>query len=332
MSDYRIFTRRYDLVTDAAWLMAHPDFAPFAQGRAAADAVGRSKTLLATDAEIAETLADANALGPDLYSASVAILLDQSGSQRQQSRETGVVAWTDRTVKALIHLGAEVEVLGFTTQAWKGGKSRELWYESGKPISPGRLNDLLHIVYKEPDKPWKNDEHDLLRRQLDFLYREPYLREGIDGEAVEWASDRLQARSRFSKILLVMSDCAPVDDSTMSVNRDGLLLDHLKLAVAAAEASGIAVVAVSNGLWLAERPNTAANVYQRVAYESDHKCRRRRRRFEITPPQKGPSRVAQTEFFDGCDNTHKTPSSQRLSRAGCDASSSRCALFFAKLC
>jgi cobaltochelatase CobT len=160
-------------------------------------------------------------------------------------------------------MGAEVEVLGFTTLHWKGGQSRRDWIEAGKPTRPGRLNDLLHIIYKEPDHPWQLSVDGPSPRQcLDRIYRVPYLREGIDGEAVEWATARLAKRGRDVKILLTMSDCAPVDDATMSVNPPEMLRDHLKVAVASAEAAGITVLAIDNG-----RPNAAEDpLYDRIAY------------------------------------------------------------------
>ena len=269
MPGYRIFTRAHDLVVDASWLVEHPKFEPFALGRAERDSSLRTGTRLASEEELAESVSDAASIGGDLSGVSATLLLDQSGSQRGLKRDYSVVAWADRTVEALTHLGAEIEVLGFTTQSWKGGKSRQEWIAAGKPTYPGRLNELLHIVYKPFEAPWSSVSEDCARGRLDFLYQEPYLREGFDGEAVEWATSRLIDRSREHKILLVMSDCAPVDDATLAVNPADFLVEHLKSAVASAEAHGVKVFAISNGFFRPSNSVGGAAIYERLAYESD---------------------------------------------------------------
>lgn len=265
---YRVFTRRHDVELSADWLVQNPHFEPFAAGRETRDAEPY-ESYLATEAEIASTILNAGNDYPDFSDVSVTLLLDQSGSQRGVRREASLTCWTDLTVEALVHLGAEVEVLGFTTLRWKGGNSRQDWIAAGRPMTPGRLNDLLHIVYKAADDQWRLGADPSPRECLDRIYREPYLREGIDGEAVEWAAGRLKARSRGTKILLVASDCAPVDDSTLSTNPDGILSDHLRKVVAVIEATGIAVVSIDNGT-----PSMTTNqeLYARTAYRSAYRC------------------------------------------------------------
>ncbi len=121
----------------------------------------------------------------------------------------------------------KVEILGFTTRAWKGGQSRERWIAGGKPPNPGRLNDLRHIVYKSADAPWRRS-----RKNLGLMLREGILKENIDGEALIWAHNRLLARPEERRILMVISDGAPVDDSTLSVNPGHYLERHLREVIA----------------------------------------------------------------------------------------------------
>jgi cobaltochelatase CobT len=120
----------------------------------------------------------------------------------------------------------KTEVLGFTTRAWKGGQSREAWLADGKPAQPGRLNDLRHIIYKRADEPWRR-----ARRNLGLMMREGLLKENIDGEALLWAHDRLLARPEDRRILMVISDGAPVDDSTASANGGQYLDQHLRAVI-----------------------------------------------------------------------------------------------------
>jgi len=152
----------------------------------------------------------------------VTLLLDNSGSMRGRPIMVAALC-ADILARTLERCGVKVEILGFTTQAWKGGQSREDWLKAGKPPSPGRLNDLRHIIYKSADAPWRR-----VRRNLGLMMREGLLKENIDGEALLWAHDRLLARAENRKILMVISDGAPVDDSTLSVNVGNPLEKHLR--------------------------------------------------------------------------------------------------------
>jgi len=152
----------------------------------------------------------------------VSLLIDNSGSMR--GRPITVAAMSaDILARTLERCGVKVEILGFTTRAWKGGRSREKWLSQGKPPSPGRLNDLRHIIYKAADAPWRR-----ARKSLGLMLREGILKENIDGEALLWAHDRLLARQEQRRILMVISDGAPVDDSTLSVNAGNYLERHLR--------------------------------------------------------------------------------------------------------
>ncbi|MBI3708916.1 MAG: cobaltochelatase subunit CobT [Proteobacteria bacterium] len=152
----------------------------------------------------------------------VTLLIDNSGSMR--GRPITVAAMSaDILARTLERCGVKVEILGFTTRAWKGGQSRERWLAAGKPPAPGRLNDLRHIVYKSADAPWRR-----ARKSLGLKLREGLLKENIDGEALRWAYNRLLARSEQRRILMVISDGAPVDDSTLSVNPGNYLERHLR--------------------------------------------------------------------------------------------------------
>ena len=125
--------------------------------------------------------------------------------------------------RTLERCGVKVEILGFTTKAWKGGQSREAWQLAGKPEKPGRLNDLRHIIYKSADTPWRR-----ARKSLGLMLREGILKENIDGEALLWAHDRLLGRPEDRRVLMVISDGAPVDDSTLSANAGNYLETHLR--------------------------------------------------------------------------------------------------------
>ncbi len=152
----------------------------------------------------------------------VTLLIDNSGSMR--GRPVTVAAMcADILARTLERCGVNVEILGFTTVAWKGGQSREKWLADGKPLNPGRLNDLRHIVYKSADEPWRR-----ARRGLGLMLREGLLKENIDGEALTWAHHRLMVRPEQRRILMVISDGAPVDDSTLSVNPGNYLDRHLR--------------------------------------------------------------------------------------------------------
>jgi cobaltochelatase CobT len=155
----------------------------------------------------------------------VTLLLDNSGSMR--GRPIMVAACcADILARTLERCGVKVEILGFTTRAWKGGHSREAWLNALKPPLPGRLNDLRHIVYKSADTPWRR-----ARRNLGLMMREGLLKENIDGEALAWAHSRLLARPEQRRILMMISDGAPVDDSTLSVNSGSYLERHLRQVI-----------------------------------------------------------------------------------------------------
>ena len=152
----------------------------------------------------------------------VTLLIDNSGSMR--GRPISVAAMSaDILARTLERCGVKVEILGFTTRAWKGGQSREKWLAAGKPANPGRLNDLRHIIYKSADAPWRR-----ARKNLGLMLREGLLKENIDGEALLWAHNRLLARPEQRRILMIVSDGAPVDDSTLSVNAGNYLERHLR--------------------------------------------------------------------------------------------------------
>ncbi len=152
----------------------------------------------------------------------VTLLLDNSGSMRGRPIMVAAMC-ADILARTLERCSVKVEILGFTTRAWKGGQAREKWLADGKPPSPGRLNDLRHIVYKKADAPWRR-----VRKNLGLMMREGLLKENIDGEALAWAHDRLMARREQRRILMVISDGAPVDDSTLSVNPGNYLERHLR--------------------------------------------------------------------------------------------------------
>ncbi|MEP1090285.1 MAG: cobaltochelatase subunit CobT [Rhizobiaceae bacterium] len=152
----------------------------------------------------------------------VTLLLDNSGSMRGRPI-TVAATCADILARTLERCGVKVEILGFTTKAWKGGQARESWLKAGKPANPGRLNDLRHIIYKGADAPWRR-----ARKNLGLMMREGLLKENIDGEALDWAHERLLARPEQRKILMMISDGAPVDDSTLSVNPGNYLERHLR--------------------------------------------------------------------------------------------------------
>jgi cobaltochelatase CobT len=155
----------------------------------------------------------------------VTLLLDNSGSMR--GRPIMVAACcADILARTLERCGVKVEILGFTTRAWKGGQSREAWLAAGKPPGPGRLNDLRHIIYKTADAPWRRS-----KRSLALMMREGLLKENIDGEALAWAHHRLLGRPEQRRILMMISDGAPVDDSTLSVNSGCYLERHLRQVI-----------------------------------------------------------------------------------------------------
>ncbi|MEJ0013887.1 MAG: cobaltochelatase subunit CobT [Bauldia sp.] len=172
----------------------------------------------------------------------VTLLLDNSGSMRGRPI-TVAATCADILARTLERCGVKVEILGFTTRAWKGGQSREAWLQAGKPGNPGRLNDLRHIVYKAADAPWRR-----ARRNLGLMMREGLLKENIDGEALTWAHARLVARPEQRKILMMISDGAPVDDSTLSVNAGNYLERHLRHVIEEIETrSPVELIAIGIG-------------------------------------------------------------------------------------
>jgi len=172
----------------------------------------------------------------------VTLLLDNSGSMR--GRPIMVAACcADILARTLERCGVKVEILGFTTKAWKGGQSREEWLSAGKPGSPGRLNDLRHIIYKTADAPWRRSKN-----ALALMMREGLLKENIDGEALAWAHARLLARPEQRRILMMISDGAPVDDSTLSVNSGSYLEQHLRQVIHEIETrSSVELLAIGIG-------------------------------------------------------------------------------------
>ena len=155
----------------------------------------------------------------------VTLLIDNSGSMRGRPIETAAVC-ADVLSRTLERCGVKVEILGFTTKNWKGGKAKEQWLADAKPPQPGRLNDLRHIIYKGADSPWRR-----ARKNLGLMLKEGILKENIDGEALLWAFDRLKNRPEQRRILMVISDGAPVDDSTQSANSSGYLERHLRKVI-----------------------------------------------------------------------------------------------------
>jgi len=172
----------------------------------------------------------------------VTLLIDNSGSMRGKPISVAAIC-ADILSRTLERCSVKVEILGFTTKNWKGGKSREKWNSDNKPKNPGRLNDLMHIVYKSADKPWRQS-----KKNLGLMLKEGLLKENIDGEALLWAFKRISKRKEERKILMVISDGAPVDDSTLSVNSGDYLEKHLKQTVKwIEENSDIEILAVGIG-------------------------------------------------------------------------------------
>ena len=155
----------------------------------------------------------------------VTILIDNSGSMRGKPISVAAIC-ADILSRTLERCSVKVEILGFTTKHWKGGSSRELWMKNDKPKFPGRLNDLRHIIYKSADTPWR-----LAKKNMGLMLKEGLLKENIDGEALKWAFEKMSKRKEERKILMVISDGAPVDDSTLSTNSSDFLETNLKNTV-----------------------------------------------------------------------------------------------------
>jgi len=172
----------------------------------------------------------------------VSLVIDNSGSMRGRPI-TVAATCVDILARTLERCGVKVEILGFTTKAWKGGQAREYWLSQGKPAHPGRLNDLRHIIYKAADTPWRR-----ARRNLGLMMREGLLKENIDGEALIWAHQRMLGRREHRRILMMISDGAPVDDSTLSVNPGDYLERHLRAVIEEIETrSKIELIAIGIG-------------------------------------------------------------------------------------
>ena len=172
----------------------------------------------------------------------VTLLIDNSGSMRGRPIMVAALC-ADILARTLERCGVKTEILGFTTRAWKGGQARDMWIKAGKPAQPGRLNDLRHIVYKAADAPWRR-----ARKNLGLMMREGLLKENIDGEALVWAHQRLLGRPEARKILMVISDGAPVDDSTLSVNSGHYLERHLREVIGEIEGkSNVELIAIGIG-------------------------------------------------------------------------------------
>lgn len=172
----------------------------------------------------------------------VSLVIDNSGSMRGRPI-TVAATCADILARTLERCGVKVEILGFTTKTWKGGQSREKWLMDGKPAQPGRLNDLRHIIYKSADMPWRR-----ARFNLGLMMREGLLKENIDGEALVWAHQRLLARPEHRRILMMISDGAPVDDSTLSVNPGNFLEKHLHAVIHEIETrSPVELIAIGIG-------------------------------------------------------------------------------------
>lgn len=181
-------------------------------------------------------------LDTEFRDTAVTLLIDNSGSMRGRPI-TVAASCADILARTLERCGVKVEILGFTTKTWKGGKARERWLEQGKPANPGRLNDLRHIIYKSADAPWRR-----ARKNLGLMMREGLLKENIDGEALDWAHSRLLNRPEQRRILMVISDGAPVDDSTLSVNPGNYLERHLRYVIEDIETrSPVELIAIGIG-------------------------------------------------------------------------------------
>jgi cobaltochelatase CobT len=188
----------------------------------------------------------------------VTLLIDNSGSMHGRSIVVAA-SCADVLANTLERCGVSVEILGFTTRAWKGGQSRSRWVAAGHPPNPGRLNDLRHIIYKSADTPWRRG-----RANLGLMLRKGLLKENIDGEALTWAYQRLVTRPERRKILMMISDGAPIDDSTLSANPGKFLERHLREVIAQVESDqSVELVAIGIGHDVTQyyrRAATVANV------------------------------------------------------------------------
>ena len=178
----------------------------------------------------------------DFRDTSVSILVDSSGSMRGRSMTVAAIC-ANIISTTLERCNVKTEVLGFTTKQWKGGESRKKWMEDGKPDNPGRLNDIRHIIFKSAETPWRRGQ-----KNFGLMLREGLLKENVDGEALIWAHDRLARRQEQRKILMVISDGAPVDDSTLSTNKNNFLDLHLRQVIHSIESqSSVSLIAIGIG-------------------------------------------------------------------------------------
>lgn len=232
--DYRAYTTEFDHVLAAQDL-------PQLLGPATSKIDAAEQAFKASSAGwlmLANTEWVTHMQGQDLSDMAVTILLDHSGSMRGQ-RMVLARAISAVLVDGLGRLGAQVEVLGFTTASWKGGSSRLMWLNDSKPTNPGRLCDLLHVVYREFSTPAPG-----LGRNARYMFHPELFKENIDGEALLWATDRNQATPAQRRIILVVSDGAPVDDSTLQANGPNVLHNHLKRVVQQVQAQGITLAGI----------------------------------------------------------------------------------------
>lgn len=244
----RVYSREHDFTGSSARILGDPEFPPFAMSIArrneAATALGREGfsydpgPRLLDEAEIA--LLPAPVGRDDL---TVAILVDQSGGLRGATSDR-IVACVDRLALSLEAAGIPFEVLGFSTLRWKGGLSRERWVSEGRPESPGRLADLMHVIHKEVGEGWK-DGSPAPRERLDLMMRDPYMREGLDGEAVFWALDRLAKLDAPERVLVIVGDATPIDDATIQVESAAFLEADLVRSVRRAAREGVRIEAVA---------------------------------------------------------------------------------------
>ena len=215
----------------------------------------------------------------------VTLLIDNSGSMRGRPITLAAMS-ADILARTLERCGVKVEILGFTTRAWKGGRARDAWLKAGRPANPGRLNDLRHIIYKSADQPWRRT-----RRNLGLMLREGLLKENIDGEALLWAHRRLLARPEERRILMVIADGAPVDDATLSVNAGNYLEQHLRTVIEWIEnRSAIELMAIGIGhdvtryyrraVTLSDAEQLSGTILEQLAmlFDRDHAAQARPRR------------------------------------------------------
>lgn len=242
---YKVFTREFDRIVFASDLdsilgrFSHPNELAEAWETYSKGLVAWRTALQLHALECSQRIKN-EVSKVELEDTTVSILVDQSGSMRGQNVILAA-ATADIASEFLIHLGSTVEILGFTTSSWRGGRSRDKWTLTGSPRQPGRLCDLLHIVYRSVEDRRSSSEGWGLRPML----RPDLQKENVDGEAVEWAVSRLRARSQSKKLLLVISDGAPVDDSTLASNHPDILHDHLIEVVRDVEGAGdICIAAV----------------------------------------------------------------------------------------